>query len=44
MAGYIYVPIPTDEMMIEADTWRQGQKAKNKQPYEILRNRRVEGN
>jgi hypothetical protein len=38
MAGYIYLPVATEEMMGFARTWQEGQKDKGRVPYEILKN------
>lgn len=38
MAGYIYIPIPTLEMLEFAQDWQDGQRLKNKEPYQILKN------
>ena len=46
MAGYIYIPVPTPEMLEFARAWQEGQLEKQngqpeeskKEPYEILRN------
>lgn len=38
MAGYIYIPVPTPEMLNFAREWQAGRQLKGKQPYAILRN------
>jgi len=38
MAGYIYLPIATEEMQHFARDWQEGQREKGKQPYEVLKN------
>lgn len=38
MAGYIYLPIPTQEMLNFAADWRQGQTDKGKTPCTVLHN------
>ena len=38
MAGYIYLPIPTQEMLKFAANWREGQTNKGKTPYAVLHN------
>lgn len=38
MAGYIYLPVPTHEMIDFATDWQDGQRAKGKVPYQILKN------
>src|SRR5262245_23861660 len=38
MAGYIYLPVPTQEMLDFAHDWQQGQIEKGKTPYKILHN------
>jgi hypothetical protein len=38
MAGYIYLPVPTTEMMEFCSDWANGQKAKGKTSYPILFN------
>ena len=38
MPGYIFLPVPTEEMLEEARTWTSGQTEKGKVPYIILRN------
>lgn len=39
MSGYIYLPIPTQEMHDFCDFWTLGQKEKGKTPYKILENK-----
>ncbi|MBW5812513.1 MULTISPECIES: hypothetical protein [Yersinia] len=39
MSGYIYLPIPTQEMHDFCDFWTLGQKEKGKTPYRILENK-----
>ncbi|MGO4126862.1 hypothetical protein AB4Z01_20850 [Inquilinus sp. YAF38] len=43
MAGYIFLPVPTEEMLEEARYWTQGQQDKGKIPYEVLHNSSPEG-
>ena len=38
MAGYIYLPVPTTEMLEFAKDWQDGQRAKGKTPYQVLKN------
>jgi hypothetical protein len=38
MAGYIFIPVPTPEMLEFAQDWDAGRLAKGKQPYTVLRN------
>jgi hypothetical protein len=38
MAGYIYLPVNTEEMRNFAKDWREGQREKGKRPYEVLKN------
>jgi len=38
MAGYIYLPVPTQEMLGFAKDWQVGQRAQGFVPYEILKN------
>src|ERR1700744_6226532 len=38
MAGYIYLPVNTEEMRNFAKSWREGQREKGKRPYEVLKN------
>jgi hypothetical protein len=38
MAGYIYLPVATQEMVGFAKDWQAGQKARGFVPYEILKN------
>jgi len=38
MPDYIYIPVPTPEMLEFARTWQEGQQQKGKARYEILRN------
>jgi hypothetical protein len=38
MAGYIYLPVNTEEMRDFARDWREGQREKGKRPYEVLKN------
>ncbi len=39
MAGYIFLPVASDEMLEHAQTWIQGQEGNGKQPYQVLHNR-----
>lgn len=36
MAGYIFIPVATPEMLEFAHNWQQGQQEKGKTPYQIL--------
>jgi hypothetical protein len=38
MAGYIYLPVATDEMKQLAKEWTDGQERKGKKPYKVLFN------
>ena len=38
MAGYIYLPVPTPEMIGEAKLWREGQADKGETPNGLLYN------
>lgn len=38
MAGYIYLPVPTAEMLDFCNEWLKGQKLKGKSPYVVLYN------
>src|SRR4051812_10893045 len=38
MAGYIYLPVPTQEMLDFATDWQDGQRRKDKVPYTVLYN------
>ncbi|EEJ9029295.1 hypothetical protein TL99_004537 [Salmonella enterica subsp. enterica] len=41
MSGYIYIPVPTPEMITCAKEWVSGQRDKGKTPYKILLNPRT---
>lgn len=43
MPGYIFLPVPTEQMLEEARYWTQGQEDKGKVPYEVLHNSHSEG-
>lgn len=43
MPGYIYLPVPTQEMLDFARDWTEGQRAKGKTPYTVVHNRYVSG-
>src|SRR5882757_1499870 len=43
MTGYIYLPVPTDQHIEDAEAWRLGQMEKDKVPYDILKSRYLSG-